>query len=52
MTTPTDHQWPEIGFPDGRCQRRRVKQVIFAGAAAIAMLALFDAASLGTGQSS
>jgi hypothetical protein len=33
-----------------RCQRRRVPQVIFAGAAAIAMLALVDAALLGTGE--
>ena len=34
---------------DGRCQRRRVAQVIFAGAAAILMLALFEAAPQGTG---
>lgn len=33
-----------------RCQRRRVAQVIFAGAATIATLALFDAAPHGTGE--
>ena len=51
MTTPIDHQWNETNSADGRCQRRRVTHVIFAGAAAIAMLALFDAtAPLGTGE--
>jgi len=51
MTTPVDHQWHEANSADGRCQRRGVGQVIFAGAAAIAMLALFDAtAPLGTGE--
>jgi hypothetical protein len=51
MTTPIEHQqWREINSAGGRCQRRRVAQVIFAGAAAIAMLALFDAAPHGTGE--
>jgi hypothetical protein len=49
MTTPIDHQQHEINSADGRCQRRLVAQVIFTGAAAIAMLALFAAAPLGTG---
>jgi len=44
MTTSIDHLWHEINSANGRCQRRRVAQVIFAAAAAIAMLALFDAA--------
>ena len=48
MTCPLDHQWHEIDPANGRSQRRRVGQVIFAGAAAIAMLALFGAAH-GTG---
>jgi hypothetical protein len=48
MTTPIDHQRHENNSADGRRQRRRAKLVIFAGAAAIATLALFDAASLGT----
>ena len=48
MTHP---QLREIDSADGRCRRRRVKQLIFAGAAAIAMLALFDAtAPVGTGE--
>jgi hypothetical protein len=50
MTTPVARQWREINSADGRCQRRRVMHVIFAGAAAMAMLALFDAASPGTGE--
>jgi hypothetical protein len=50
MTTPVDHRWHEINSADGRCQRRRTAQVIFAGAAAIAMLALIDAALLDTGK--
>jgi hypothetical protein len=50
MTTPIGHHWPETNSAAGRCQRRRVKPVIFAGAAAIAMLALFDAAALGKGE--
>jgi hypothetical protein len=50
MTTPLDHQWHQIDSADGRCQRRRVAQVIFAGAAAIAMLALFGAAPQGAGK--
>ena len=49
MTTPIDHQWPEINSADGRCRHRRVAQVIFAGAAAMAMLALLEAAPQGTG---
>jgi hypothetical protein len=49
MTTALDHQWHEINSAKGRSQRRLVAQVIFAGAAAIAMLALFGAASQGTG---
>ena len=48
MTTPIDHQRQENNSADGRRERRRVKPVVFAGAAAIAMLALFDAAALGT----
>jgi hypothetical protein len=47
MTTPVGLQRHEI---DRRCQRRRVRHVIFAGAAAIAMLALFDAAPLDSGE--
>jgi hypothetical protein len=50
MTTPIEHQRREINPAGGRCQRRRVAQVIFAGAAAIAILALFDAAPHGTGE--
>jgi hypothetical protein len=50
MTTPIEHQWREIDSAGGRCQRRCVAQVIFAGAAAIAMLALFDAAPHGSGE--
>jgi hypothetical protein len=51
MTTPVDPQWRKINSADGRCQRRRVTQVVFAGAAAIAMLALLDApGSLGIGE--
>ena len=50
MTTPIEHQWREINSAGGRCQRRRVAQVIFAGAAAIAMLALVDAVPHGTGE--
>jgi hypothetical protein len=50
MTTPVDDQWHEINSADGRCLRRRVTQMVFAGAAAIATLALFDAAALGTGE--
>ena len=50
MTTPIDDQWHEINSADGRCQRRRVMQVIFAASAAIAMLALFDAALFGAGE--
>jgi hypothetical protein len=42
MTTPIDPQWHEINSADGRCQRRRVMQAVFAWAAAIAMLALLD----------
>jgi hypothetical protein len=44
MTTPLDHQRHEINSANGRTQRRHVAQVIFAGAAAIATLALFAAA--------
>jgi hypothetical protein len=50
MTTPIEHQRREINSAGGRCQRRRVAQLIFAGAAAIAMLALFDATPPGTGE--
>jgi hypothetical protein len=50
MTAPIGHQWHQINSADGRCRRRRVAHVVFAGSAAIAMLALFDAASLGTGE--
>jgi hypothetical protein len=50
MTAPIDHHWHEVDSADGRCQRRRVIQVIVAGPAAIAMLVLFDAAQLGTGE--
>lgn len=49
MTIPIEHQWREIDSTGGRCHRRRVAQVIFAGAAAIATLALFGAAPHGTG---
>jgi hypothetical protein len=49
MAKPIDQQWHEIASADRRCQRRRVTQVIFGGATAIAMLARFDAAPLGTG---
>ena len=44
MTTTTYHQRNEINAADARRRRLRVMQVIFAGAAAIAMFALFDAA--------
>jgi hypothetical protein len=50
MTASIDDQWHEINSADRRRQRRRLTQVVFAGAAAIAMLALFDAASLGTSE--
>jgi hypothetical protein len=50
MTTPVDDQGHEINAADGRCQRRRVMRVIFAASAAIAVLALFDAALLDTGK--
>ena len=50
MTTPIEHRWREIDSAGGRCNRHRVAQVIFAGAAAIAMLALFGAAAQGTGE--
>jgi hypothetical protein len=51
MATTLDKRWHEGNSGDGGGQRRRVTHVIFAGAAAIAMLALFDAASLGAGES-
>ena len=50
MTTTIDHQWHEINPADARRRQIRVMQVIFAGAAAIATLALFAAAPLGTGE--
>lgn len=46
MATPIDHQWQA----DGRCQRRRVMHVVFVGAVGTAMLALFDAGPLDTGE--
>jgi hypothetical protein len=49
MTTPIEHHWHEINSADGRSRRRSVAQVIFAGAAAIAILALLEAAPQGTG---
>jgi hypothetical protein len=50
MTTTVDHQWHEIKPADARRRQIRVMQAIFAGAAVIATLALFDAAPLGTGE--
>src|SRR5208283_3108851 len=44
MTTTTYHQCDEINAAAARRWQLRVVQVIFVGAAAIAMLALFDAA--------
>jgi hypothetical protein len=45
MTTNTPHhQCQEIRAADARRRQLRMMQLIFAGAAAIAMLALFDAA--------
>jgi hypothetical protein len=49
MTTPIEHPRRDVNSADGWCHRRRVAQVIFAGAAAIATLALFSAAPTGTG---
>jgi hypothetical protein len=49
MTTPIGHQRRDIDSAGDWCHRRRVVQVIFAGAAAIATLALFSAAPNGTG---
>ena len=49
MTTPFDHQRQESSSGDDRCRRRRAKQITVAASAAIAILALFDAASLGKG---
>ncbi len=43
MTT-THHQCNEMNAADARRRQLRVAQIIFAGAAAIAMFALFDAA--------
>jgi hypothetical protein len=50
MTTIIDDQWHEMNSAGARCQRRRVMQVILAGAAVIAMLEFFDAALLSTGE--
>ena len=44
MTTTTYHQCNEINAAAARRWQLRVMQMIFAGAAAIAMFALFDAA--------
>jgi hypothetical protein len=51
MTTATHYQCHEINATNQRCRQLRLMQLIFAGAAAIAMLALFDAARLDTTQS-
>jgi hypothetical protein len=48
MKAPIGDPWQEINSADRRRRRQRLTHVVFAGATAIAMLALFDAASLGT----
>lgn len=47
MTTTNDHQRHEIKSADARRRQIRVMQVIFAGAATIATLALFNVARPG-----
>lgn len=47
MTTPLDHRWHDINSANGRSGR--VAQVIFAGTAAVALLALVGTAQRGTG---
>jgi hypothetical protein len=44
MTTATHHQCPEINATNQRRRQLRLLQLTLAGAAAFAMLALFDAA--------
>jgi hypothetical protein len=51
MATTTPSQFHEINSAGARRRQLRMMQVIFAGAAAIAMLALFDAARPDTTQS-
>jgi len=50
MTTTNPSQFHEINRTDARRRQLRMMQIIFAGAAAIAMLALFDAARPDTTQ--
>jgi hypothetical protein len=47
MTTTFDHQRLEINAGDSRRRQIRALQVIFGGAAALAILALFSAAGPG-----
>jgi hypothetical protein len=51
MTTTIDHQRHEINPADARRRQIRLMQVIFAGAATIATLALFSAAQPGHAES-